>query len=98
MAIPFVKEFEPHYGELVAVTPLIPTMRVALYPPEPRCEQGSGSMTSTADDAIHPRVESRNTLAPALRELCAPRHKNRVFNSAFKPAFTGVVCEMLRSR
>ena len=40
MAIPFVKEFEPHYGELVAVTPLI--SRVVANNPGPFTFKGTG--------------------------------------------------------
>jgi glyoxylase-like metal-dependent hydrolase (beta-lactamase superfamily II) len=40
MPIPFVREFEPHYGERVAVTPLI--SRVVANNPGPFTFKGTG--------------------------------------------------------
>jgi glyoxylase-like metal-dependent hydrolase (beta-lactamase superfamily II) len=73
MAIPFVKEFEPHYGELVAVTPLI--SRVVANNPGPFTFKGTGVYIVGGKDVavIDPGPDLGEHVAALKRALAGKR-------------------------
>jgi glyoxylase-like metal-dependent hydrolase (beta-lactamase superfamily II) len=73
MAIPFIKEFEPHYGERVAVTPLI--SRVVANNPGPFTFKGTGVYIVGGKDVvvIDPGPDSAEHVAALKRALAGKR-------------------------
>ena len=73
MAIPFIREFEPHYGELVKVTPLI--SRVVANNPGPFTFKGTGVYIAGGNDVavIDPGPDMPEHIEALKRALTGKR-------------------------